>query len=123
MEKKNKIQDWKEVWVAPFREDFGYITSFNDVMTFTVDMCIDPEDPKIQGLVNDIIRVLNGDASSRKYSGLQIQDGCDLYWDGNMVGYFRGWGHLTGDGGLHLPAEEAVKIQDQLINFVMDKIQ
>lgn len=34
----------------------------------------------------------------------------------------RGWGYLTGTGSLNLKPEEAVKIQDDFAQFVIDKI-
>lgn len=34
----------------------------------------------------------------------------------------RGWGNLTGTGGYNLPAEEAVKIQDNLRDWIMWKL-
>jgi hypothetical protein len=35
----------------------------------------------------------------------------------------RGWGNLTGTGGHNLPAEEAVKIQDNLRDWIMWKLE
>ena len=37
-----------------------------------------------------------------------------------MIGYFRGWGHLV--GGLNLDSEEAALLQDEMIQFIMDRI-
>lgn len=35
----------------------------------------------------------------------------------------RGWGHLTGIGGLNLPQEQAAKIQDEFGLFILNKIK
>lgn len=34
----------------------------------------------------------------------------------------RGWGYLTGIGSLNLPEEEAVAIQDDLANYIVEKL-
>jgi hypothetical protein len=34
----------------------------------------------------------------------------------------RGWGTLIGVGGYHIPSEEAAKIQDDFISWVVDTI-
>lgn len=34
----------------------------------------------------------------------------------------RGWGYLTGTGGLRLPAEEAANIQDTFAQFIVDTL-
>lgn len=122
--KNNNINDWTDVWIGPFRYDgYGYIYSKNDVMTFTVDMNVDSEDPFIYKLIKDMITILNGGEIKTKYEGLVIKDGCDLYKGDTMIGYFRGWGHLTGSGALNLPEEKAGMLQDRLITYVMDKLR
>ena len=56
----------------------------------------------------------------------------DVYYDGRQ-GYIyvdekpfisiRGWGYLTGTGGLNLSDDEAVKIQDDLANYLVEQLQ
>lgn len=120
---KNTDMKWTDVWVAPFYTDgMGYIYSSNDVTAFSVGMKCDPDSPKITKLVDDIITVLNGGEVKEKYTDLSTKYGCDLYWNGKEVGYFRGWGHLTGTGGLHLSESKATAIQDEMINYVMRQL-
>ena len=115
---------WTEVWTKVFRYDgYGYIWSGNDVMVFTTDMERDPCSDFIKKLMNDMLTVLNGGELKTKYEHLNIKDGCDLYYGDISIGSFRGWGHLTGTGALHLPENEAAKIQDELIEFVLNKMQ
>lgn len=125
MKSENKdIKSWKDVWNAPFYYDgYGYIYSGNNVMTFTVDMDRDCESSFISRLVKDMVNVLNDKKVDTNYPKLSIKDGCDLYWEDIIIGAFRGWGYLTGPGGIHLPDEQAVKLQDDMINFVLEKLK
>lgn len=125
MEKK-EINDWTDVWFKPFHYDgYGYIWDADNTMTFTVDLNVDCDHPYVRRLINDIITILNGGEIETKHEGLVIKDGCDLYKGDTMIGYFRGWGHLTGSGvsALHLDEEKAGMLQDRLITYVMDKLR
>ncbi len=113
---------WVNIWQAPFKNDrYGYVWAKDGVMVFTADDLTEENDKFINTLADDIASVLNGNLSSQKYSNLEIKDGCDLYMNGEILGSFRGWGHLT--GGLKLPTETAARLQDEMIEFVLSKIK
>lgn len=113
--------NWTDIWKGPFKNDhYGYIWDNENTMVFTVDDLTEENDKWMNSFCNNIVNVLNGNEPTEKYAGLEIKDGCDLYINDEMIGYFRGWGHLT--GGLKLTGEEAVKLQDSLIEFVLNKI-
>lgn len=115
---------WTEVWNKPFRHDaYGYIWSGNDVMVFSLDIDVDISRSFVVNLIKDISDILNGDEIENRYDGLEVKDGCDLYCEGNMIGSFRGWGHLIGGGALGLNAKEAVSLQDEMIKFVLDRLK
>ena len=119
---KTEINDWTDVWHAPFwYDECGYIWDKESTMTFTIDMDIDCDNPYIKTLISDMLTILNGGESQNKYQDLTIKDGCDLYRGDMLLGYFRGWGHLT--GYLDLPEEKAGTIQDRLITYVMNKLR
>lgn len=40
--------------------------------------------------------------------------------NGNRIFDMRGWGHLTGGGGLNLSYEEAAKLQDDLAKKIIE---
>ena len=112
---------WTEVWHGPFEYDhYGYIWDRDGVMTFTVDDLTEVSDKEMDELCASMVAALNGEEVKKKYEGLHIQDGCDLYQGDRLLGYFRGWGHLT--GGLKLSQYEAAKVQDELIEAVLSKI-
>ena len=88
-------------------------------MTFSVDDLTEENDQWMQKFCDNLVKALNGE-ECMKYPDLQVKDGCDLYRGEELIGSFRGWGHLT--GGLNMKAEEAAQVQDDMIEFVMDKI-
>lgn len=110
--------NWTDVWHGPFKYDhYGYVWDRDNVMVFTVEDLTEENDKDMQNLCNNIVSVLNKESINHKYDNLEIKDGCDLYMNNEIVGSFRGWGHLT--GGLKLSIDEAIKLQDGLINYVM----
>lgn len=118
---KNK-ESWKNVWKGPFRYDhYGYVWSYDNVMVFTVDDLTEENDKWMQDFCNNMAKALNNE-ECEKYPGLHIKDGVDLYQYDNLIGYFRGWGHLTGTGGLNLSDKEAIELQDQMIQVVLERI-
>ena len=112
---------WTEVWHAPFKYDhYGYVWDKDNVMTFSVNDLTEENDKEMAELCSSIVDALNGKEVQKKYRGLYVTNGCDLFLNGREVGSFRGWGHLT--GGLKLGSYMAAKVQDDLIKFVLSKI-
>lgn len=90
---------------------------------FSIDLSWSHDNSFINTLGNNIAEVLEtGNKLEIPYEGLEIKDGCDLYLEDIRLGAFRGWGYLTGTGGLNLPEERATELQDQMINYVMERI-
>ena len=113
--------EWTDVWKPPFWTDhYGYVWDKDNVMTFTAEDLSPENDKEIRELCRDIVAALNGEQPGRVWTGLYVQDGCDLYRNNILLGSFRGWGHLT--GGLKLSGYEAAKVQDQLIIHVLRKL-
>ena len=111
---------WTDIWNKPFNYDhYGYVWGADGVMTFTVDDLTEENDKWMQEFCANLVKALN-DEECQKYENLHIEDGCDLYQGETLIGYFRGWGHLC--GGLKLSNEEAFRLQDEMIEYVMGKI-
>ena len=73
--------------------------------------------------IKHIIDVINGDCSSDFEPEWKLSDEpCAITYKGERQFLVRGWGHLTGCGGLNLPAELAAKMQDEFINYILDNL-
>lgn len=115
---KKEVRDYRDVWKLPFNNDCDcYIFDSKGTMVFTF------EDFSDRYLSKNFVALLNDDPSAAKMSNLEVKDGCDLYQNGKLIGYFRGWGHLIGTGGLHLPPKRAAEIQDEFIKWCLTKLQ
>ena len=121
--------DFKECWKLPFRYDgYGYIWSDDNVMVFTFN---DPEDcseeayKKMDDMALNFVSLLNGEGGE-KIPNLVVRGGVDLYIEGNIwdkhIGYFRGWGHLTGSGALRMSEQDAAEVQDEFIAWCLEKL-
>ena len=117
----NRIaKKWTDIWRPPFKYDnYGYIWDRDNVMTFSVDDLTEENDRWMQEFCDNLVKALN-DEKCEKYPGLHIENGCDLFQEETLIGSFRGWGNLI--GGLKMKLDEAVSVQDEMINYVMDKI-
>ena len=120
--KNKKFTTWTDVWKKPFKYDgYGYVWDGDNTMVFTVDDLRDDNEAFCKEFCENIVNVLNGDGHYGMYDGIYVKDGCDIYLGSELVGYFRGWGHLT--GGLRLSTDDACELQDSLINYVIGKIK
>ena len=116
-----KQLDWKDIWHGPFKTDhYGYVWDKDNVMTFSVYDLTEENDAEMQRLCADIVTVLNGGTLENRWDGLYIKEGCDLYRGEELLGSFRGWGHLT--GGLKFSGYKAAQVQDRLIKHVLTKL-
>ncbi len=72
-------------------------------------------------MLRKLASILNGE---EKPSGgtTYVYDSPEIYADGKLLLVVRGWGHLTGSGGLNLHLEEAERIQDQFAECVISKL-
>ena len=111
---------WTDIWRTPFEYDnYGYIWANNNVMTFTVTNLTEKNEQWMQEFCDNMVKALNGE-ECRKYPGLNIKDGCDRYKGEELIGSFRGWGHLI--GGLKMNQAKAAVVQDEMIEYIMSKI-
>lgn len=72
-----------------------------------------------------VISILNSEQEVKNRAKMRNEDGLiqiyldDVWHDFILI---RGWGRLTGTGGYNLPVEKAVKIQDTLAEYIMEKL-
>ena len=110
--------DFRKIWKLPFRYDkYGWIYDSDDTPVFSFELGDDVTDEMAINIANLII-----DSTGELVSGLHIEDGCDLFQDDVYLGSFRGWGHLTSPACCGLSCEDACKVQDNLIEYCMQRI-
>lgn len=101
----------KEVWNTPFRVSFPYIFTSNGKMALTM------YDFSKEELTHTICSILNGKGGAIK-TVKRVGPITFLVNGAELV--VRGWGYLTGVGGLNLPDEEAAKIQDEFSDWIYE---
>lgn len=71
-----------------------------------------------------VINLLNGESDTLpdKYKSKYKYDCCEIYKGDHKVMRVRGWGYLTGVGALALPTKEAIKIQDEFGEYIVEKL-
>ena len=100
---------------APFYTDdyYMYIFDSNNQVMFNI---LDNNKQKI----NMIIDCLN-DKSEYKFANVSI-NGENIDIDNKPILCVRGFGYLTGAGALGLSNEDAIKIQNDMLEFVIIKL-
>lgn len=80
--------------------------------------------PEERERIKHIIDVINGDCPSDFNPGWKLsdEDRCAINYNGEYQFLVRGWGHLTGCGGLNLPGDLAAKIQDEFIDYIINRL-
>lgn len=114
--------NWQDVYKLPLH-NFGPVKAFSDNSVMSYDY-LDWRQP--QEYYDHIVAIINGDIESDSMCQF-INEGCIIFKvnpDGNKIPILRirGWGHLTGVGGLHLPSEKAAKIQDSFVNYIVERL-
>jgi len=124
---KSVFMDWKSVYKFPlelkystkvmtpdFEMAFDFIPSFvKDIETLQISL----EDKQ------KIVRILNGsDEKVKMLHNYSYKNGTIFVNDLALI-WIRGWGHLTGQGGLRLKDDEAISIQDGFANFIISTLR
>ena len=113
---------FKEVYKFPLKVD-----EYCDIITWTADKqrafdwCVDVSSEKQQ----EIIDMING-TKQHQFKHKFYREGIEIYSDNPIfkgpILQIRGWGYLTGIGGLHLPQEEAIRIQDEFGDYIVEQL-
>lgn len=108
---------WENVFKLPFKLSYGdiYVFDSNDHIVCNIT---EQDDYAVM-----IVNALNGWEITFPNKKFNASDGC--IFDGvneDPVIVIRGWGYLTGTGGLNLAPEQAVKIQDELQGWIVKRL-
>ena len=115
---------FKEVYKFPLKVD-----EHCDIITWTADKqrafdwCVNIPLHRKQELIN----VLNDPTQHLPIKYKFYREGIEIYsenpiFNGKPVLRIRGWGYLRGTGGLHLSEEEAIKIQDEFGDYIVEQL-
>lgn len=112
----NTFTSFEDVYKKPFRTDeYGsYIWSSNGVMTFS------SYDNANLPFMKRVCRVLNGEIKAdfpHKFEA--SKNNTSIFYNGELVFFVRGWGHLTGRYALNLNPKLAANIQGDFIAHVV----
>lgn len=114
---------WQEYYKLPLKVDeYCTIITWTTDMQRAVDWLIDGDFEQKQ----QIIDVINGINSDRKFKHKFYRDGIHIYSEApelnSPILRIRGWGYLTGVGGCHLNHETAAKIQDAFGDYIVEQL-
>ena len=113
---------FKEVYKFPLKVD-----EYCPIITWTADKrrafdwCVDVSPEKQQELIDMI-----NDIKQHQFKYKFYRKDIEIYSNNPIfkgpILCIRGWGYLTGVGGLHLSQEEAIKIQDEFGDYIVEQL-
>ena len=114
---------FKDVYKFPLKVD-----EYCPIITWTAnkrrafDWCVDVSLEKQQELID----MINGTKQYQFKHKFYREDSYifseNPVFNNKPVLSIRGWGYLTGVGGLHLSEEEAIKIQDEFGDYIVEQL-
>ena len=114
---------WQEYYKLPLKVD-----EYCDIITWTAnkqrafDWCVDIPLHNKQELIDVLNNTVQHSFKHKFYrEGIEIYSENPIF-QGEPVLLIRGWGYLTGLGGLHLPQEEAIKIQNAFGDYIVEQL-
>ena len=114
---------WQDCYKLPLKvDDYCPIITWTADNQRAFDWCVDVSSEKQQELID----MING-TKRHQFKHKFYREGIGIYsdnpiFDGELILIIRGWGYLTGIGGLHLPQEEAIKIQDEFGDYIVEQL-
>ena len=122
-------KNWTECYRLPLHLDdycsFAWDVDGNMVLS-AFDLVYDEHDDLATGekeRIDHIIDIINGECpTDYEAKWTAGDDVTEIYYDGKFQFLVRGWGYLTGCGGLNLPEDLAAKIQGEFIAYTLDRL-
>ena len=120
--------NWTECYRLPLHlDDCMYAWDANGNMALSsFDLVYDENGDFASGekeRINHIIDIINGECPTDYETKRTVGDDVtEIYYKGKFQFLVRGWGYLTGCGGLNLPEDLATKMQDGFIAYILGKL-
>ena len=114
---------FKEVYKFPLKvDDYCPIITWTADNQRAFDWCVDVSPEKQQELID----MING-TKQHQFKYKFCREDSYIFSENPIfkeepVLSIRGWGYLTGVGGLHLASEEAIKIQDAFGDYIVEQL-
>ena len=112
--------DWQDVYKLPLYMWEGFeITVFTSDDKMAFDWCKN----FTSTVKNQVIAIINGNQKPLNKNKF-YRDGILIYYKDipQPIIRIRGWGYLTGIGGLHLSEEEAIRIQNEFGDYIIKQL-
>ena len=115
--------NWRDCYKLPLKvDDYCPIITWTADKQRAFDWCVDVSYEKQQELVD----IING-TKQHQFKHKFYREGIEIYSDNPVFNeksilHIRGWSHLTGIGGLHLSEEEAIRIQDEFGDYIVEQL-
>jgi len=110
-------REFEKAFSTPFRSDRIGSWVYDSKDNFIFQFITPNQQRKLE-----IMKSINSDYKSDMFGSITHEKGV-IKSDNDDIILIRGWGYLTGTGGLNLPDIEAIKIQDDLANYLVEKLR
>lgn len=117
------MKTFKEIFL-PLRNDYGLVfgPSYNRAFDFALPFLYPNGYTISEENQQKVVDCINGKIIlSKDITDFSILNGTIYYKDKVFI-VTRGWGYLTGTGGLHLKEEDAIKIQDDFAAYIVEQL-
>lgn len=117
---------WQDVYQLPLHLDKygGYAWSANGTMALQFEYSDAEEKFRVvRKRAREIVDCINGVKPLEPLGAWTLHQSTDFALDGKYVFRVRGWGNLTGTGALHLPINDALRIQDEFVKYILEKLE
>lgn len=109
---------FEKAFHPPFRVDKMINWVYDDNNNFCFQFVVDLDEKQCE----QFEKVINKEITPNNFNTYTHKGGM-VKLNGNDIILIRGWGYLTGTGGLNLSGEEAAAIQDDLADYIVETLK
>lgn len=114
---------FKDVYKLPLKvDDYCPVITWTANKQRAFDWCVDVSPEKQQELIDMINGTKQHQFKYKFYRKDSYIFSENPIFKEEPVLSIRGWGYLTGPGGLHLSEEEAIRIQDEFGDYIVEQL-
>ena len=114
---------FKEVYKFPLKvDDYCPIITWTADKQRAFDWCVDVSSKNQQELIDVINGIKQLQFKYKFYREDSYIFSENPIFNNKPILSIRGWGYLTGVGGLHLSSEEATKFQDDFGDYIVEQL-